>query len=97
MFSSSFIPLINKPARVTHKTATSIDNTFTNVYKNENKYPTGILATDISDHNIIFHLAPSEFRQQKERHQLIRLINSSNLKKIYNCYSESRLGTCKSS
>ena len=35
MFSNSFIPLINKPTRVTHKTATLVDNIFTNIYKNE--------------------------------------------------------------
>ena len=50
MFSNSFIPVINKPTRVTSKTATIIDNIFTNEYKNENKYMTGILTTDISDH-----------------------------------------------
>ena len=82
MFSNSFIPLINKPTRVTHKTATLIDNIFTNIYKNENKYLTGILTTDISDHYIIFHIAPLQFREQKEHHQLIRLINSSNLENI---------------
>ena len=32
MFSNSFIPLMNKPTRVTHKTATLIDNIFTNIY-----------------------------------------------------------------
>ena len=81
MFSNSFMPLINKPTRVTHKTATLIDNIFTNIYKNENKYLTGILTTDISDHYIVFHIAPLQFKQQKEHHQLIRLINSSNLEK----------------
>ena len=81
MFSYSLIPLINKPTRVTHKTATLIDNIFTNIYKHENKYLTGILTTDISDHYIIFHIAPSQFSQQKDHHQLIRLINSSDLEK----------------
>ena len=64
MFSDSFIPLINKPTRVTQKTATLIDNIFTNTYKNKNKYLTGILTTDISDHYILFHIAPLQFRQQ---------------------------------
>ena len=57
MFSNSFIPLIYKPTRVTLKTATIIDNIFTNAYENENKYMTGILTTDISDHYPIFHIA----------------------------------------
>ena len=79
MFSNSFIPLINKPTRVTHTTATLLDNIYTNIYINI--YLTGILTTDISDHYIIFHIAPSQFSQQKDHHQLIRLINSSNLEK----------------
>ena len=64
MFSNSFIPLMNKPTLVTHKTATLIDNIFTNIYIyiNENKYLTGIISTDISDHYIIFHIAPLQFR-----------------------------------
>ena len=50
MFSNSFIPLINTPTHITHDTAMIIDTIFTNKYENENKYMTGILTTDISDH-----------------------------------------------
>ena len=32
MFFNSFIQLIGTPTRVTHKTATLIDNIFTNIY-----------------------------------------------------------------
>ena len=51
------------------------------MYKSEDKYLTGILNTVIFDHYIIFHIAPSQFRQQKEHHQLIRFINSFSLEK----------------
>ena len=84
MFSNSFIPLINKPTRVTPKTATIIDNIFTKEYKNENKYLTGILTTDISDHYPIFHIASFENKPQEDNFHLIRLINSSNLEKYIN-------------
>ena len=84
MFSNSFIPLINKPTRVTSKTATIIDNIFTNEYKNENKYMTGILTTDISDHYPIFHIIQCQHKPHKDQYQLIRLINDSNLDKYIN-------------
>ena len=84
MFSNSFIPLINKPTRVTSKTATIIDNIFTNEYKNENKYMTGILTTDISDYYPIFHIIQCQHKPHKDQYQLIRLINDSNLDKYIN-------------
>ena len=84
MFSNSFIPLINKPTRVTHTTATIIDNIFTNKYENDNKYMTGILTTDISDHYPIFHITLCHKKPKEENYQLIRLINGSNLEKYKN-------------
>ena len=75
MFSNSFIPLVNKPTRITSNSATLIDNIFTNEYKNENKYMTGILITDISDHYPIFHIVQCQKKTQAETYQLIRLIN----------------------
>ena len=52
IFSHSFLPTINKPTRVTEKTATLIDNIFTNVdLKNS---MSSILYADISDHYPVF-------------------------------------------
>ena len=84
MFSNSFIPLINKPTRMILQTATIIDNIFTNKYENKNKYVTGILTTDISDHYPIFHIIPCQNKPKEENHQLIRLVNGSNLEKYIN-------------
>ena len=84
MFSNSFIPLVNKPTRITSNSATLIDNIFTNEYKNENKYMTEILITDISDHYPIFHIIQCQKKTQAETYQLIRLINESNLQKYIN-------------
>ncbi len=55
MFSSSFIPLINRPTRVTDSTASIIDNIFTN-HHDVNHSWTGIIPTDVSDHFSIFHI-----------------------------------------
>ena len=49
MFSSSFIPLITHPTRVTKNSATLIDNIFTNRLDSTNVL-NGILPTDVSDH-----------------------------------------------
>ena len=84
LFSNSFIPLINKPTRVIHNTATIIDYIFRNKYENYNKYMTGILTTDISDHYPIFHITLCHNKPKEENYQLIRLINVSNLEKYKN-------------
>ena len=51
MTSYSFYPSITKPTRITTKSATLIDNIFTNSHT---KQTAGILVTDISDHLPIF-------------------------------------------
>ena len=55
MFSLSFIPLINRPTRITDSSATIIDNIFTNCHDAGNCL-SGIMPTDVSDHFSIFHL-----------------------------------------
>ena len=53
-FSYGFIPLINRPTRVTETTATIIDHIYTNNYNVNSKLLQGILVTDVSDHFPIF-------------------------------------------
>ena len=50
--SNSFLPLIDKPTRITGKSATLIDNMYTNF--SINNCHSGILCTDFSDHFPIF-------------------------------------------
>ncbi len=52
-FSNGHIPTIIKPTRITHTSATLIDNLYINANKNT-KSISGIINTDISDHCIIF-------------------------------------------
>ena len=52
MYSNSYMPLINKPTRVTNQSMTLIDNIYTNC--THNNIERGIFFTDISDHLPIF-------------------------------------------
>lgn len=52
LFPHSFHPLIVVPTRVTQKTATLIDNFFTNVLNRTLK--SGVLSMDVADHCPIF-------------------------------------------
>ena len=54
MYSNSFIPLINKPTRVTEHSATLIDNVFTNGLTNIINSFQGILISDITGHYPVF-------------------------------------------
>ena len=52
LFSHMFIPLINRPTRITAHSATLIDNIFTNNVRC--KHFNGIVINDISDHLPVF-------------------------------------------
>ena len=54
LFSHCFLPLINRPTRITSHSASLIDNIFRNNLTSDSK--SGILFTDISDHLPIFTL-----------------------------------------
>ena len=56
LFTSSFFPLITKPTRITHHTATLIDNIFTNSLDESDESVNGIIFSDISDHLPIVHM-----------------------------------------
>ena len=57
MYSVGFIPLITRPTRVTHTSATLIDNIYSNQILDRDHSLNGIMMTDISDHYPIFHIA----------------------------------------
>ena len=57
MYSGGFIPLITRPTRVTHTSATLIDNIYSNQILDRDHSVNGIIMTDISDHYPIFHIA----------------------------------------
>ena len=53
VYSNGFIPLINRPTRVTDQSATLIDHILTNNFVGTNMYQ-GVLLSDITDHYPIF-------------------------------------------
>ena len=97
MYSNSFIPLINKPTRVTEHSATLIDNVFSNGLTNIIHSFQGILISDITDHfpvftiNISFSHKETEAvlvrRSYSERYKQssLRLNSDLDWNEIYNC------------
>ena len=76
--SSGFYPLIDKPTRVNTKSATTIDNIFTNVHNSSTL--SGILLTEITDHFPIFHMSCSSVdKKLKGKPHTFRKINKENL------------------
>ena len=59
LYSYAFVPLINRPTRVTSSSATLIDDIFTNNHNALVKSYQGIMVTDLSDHFPIFHINDS--------------------------------------
>ena len=59
LYSYLFLPCINRPTRITERSATLIDNIFTNNINNEELVINGILYNDISDHCPVFHISHS--------------------------------------
>ena len=49
LYQNSMIPIINKPTRVTRKSASAIDHIITNCFA-ESNFKTAIFKSDISDH-----------------------------------------------
>jgi hypothetical protein len=57
LFTSSFLPLITRPTRITEHTATLIANIFTNDLEQIESSKNGLVFSDISDHLPVFHIA----------------------------------------
>jgi hypothetical protein len=88
MFSYGFLPLVNKPTRVTKSSATIIDNIFSNCVSNCDS-TNGILVNDISDHYSVFHVDVSYSKIKNNKFILSRNLSEQNLKYfISKCKSE---------
>ena len=84
MFANSLIPLINRPTRVTDKTATLIDNIFSNNHNVDKTILQGNLTIEISDHYAQFHIMEIAKSITKDEYILTRIKNESNMKKYFN-------------
>ena len=82
MFARSFVPLINKPTRISKNNSTIIDHILTNAFINVN-YVTGIVKTDISDHFPVFVITETDVsKTQKSNFTFKRNINDLNLREF---------------
>ena len=93
MYANYFIPLINRPTRITIESSTLIDNIFSNNYNVNDRKVNGILKTDITDHYIIIHILSLKVEIScNDEHKIVRIINSSRIywesKKHWLVYSE---------
>ncbi|XP_065667861.1 uncharacterized protein LOC136088125 [Hydra vulgaris] len=80
IFQSGYIPIINKPTRVTSGSATSIDQIITNEFINT-KIKTGIFKTDISDHFPIFIISNKCIQPDAYKKKVTtRIINDTSIK-----------------
>ena len=78
LVSNSLYPLISKPTRITSRTATLIDNIFTNNL--EHSMNSGILYTDLSDHLPIFQVTHLKLDAESLcQKRLACLINSATI------------------
>lgn len=84
LFTSSFLPVINKPTRITYHTATLIDNIFTNNINNIRNSKSGVIFSDISDHLPIVHVSDIDIF---EKHRCKYGKNTENtliIQRVYN-------------
>ena len=76
LFSHGFIPLINRPTRITEQTATIIDNIYTNNLNVNDQNLQGILSPNVSDHEAVFHLIDLKLnKKSSDMTHLIRRMN----------------------
>jgi hypothetical protein len=83
LYSYSLFPLITKPTRITHNTATLIDNIFLNDISLVNTI-SGILFTEISDHFPIFTIISNSITTSKSNIRRNRILSSRNIEKFKN-------------
>ena len=81
MFEYGFMPCISKPTRVTSKSATLIDNIFTNNYSSYSSSLNGILYTDVSDHFPTSHIDVMSLTDNEPKCIHKRDFNKSNIEK----------------
>lgn len=84
LYSHSMIPAISKPTRITHNTATLIDNIYVSAKKIKS-INSGIILTDLSDHFPVFTFI--DHKEQNKKRKLYvkhRVLNNAALDGIKN-------------
>ena len=83
LFCNGFLPVIVKPTRITHSSATLIDHIYTNNITN--KSHSGIIITDLADHFGTFHSVEIKPANAKKYTSKVRYFSAKNLSKFTNC------------
>ena len=84
--SNGFIPNISKPTRITHSSATLIDNIYTKS-KSQFSCKSAIITADISDHYpvVLFMPRPTKCHKQEENSKVykeMRILKNDKLKNV---------------
>ena len=87
MYAISFVPLINRPTRITESSATLIDNIFNNYFDGLTKGIQCILVTDINDHFPVVYINDESKKQEKEVIVMERIHSSENKNLFYKALS----------
>ena len=82
LFSYAFLPQISKPTRVTSRSATLIDNVFSNDTLDDPAKLSGILYTDLSDHFPIFYIDHSGYADPAKQIVKKRIYNAENMQRF---------------
>ena len=86
LFTHMFIPLINRPTRLTSHSATLIDNIFTNF--SSQTTDNGIILNDLSDHLSVFAFSSTKTNSRKYETNCTRDYNKLNLSKFQTSLSQ---------
>ncbi len=86
LLTSSYIPLVLKPTRITQRTATLIDNIFSNDIEVIDSSSNGITFSDISDHLPVVHVRNFETLTETIQNEYVfkRDFNDSNTQSFTN-------------
>ena len=88
IYSNGYIPVINRPTRVTSQTATLIDHIVTNNFIGKSLYQ-GVLLTDITDHYPIFSITHDDsINLSDDEYIVYRNMKSENFDRFYHRISE---------
>ena len=98
LYENGMIPTINKPTRITKKTATAIDHILTNQFINVN-FKTTIFKTDISDHFPVCFILSSKEKLVESKHTYVykRVITDEATERFNQAFYETdwlEIGTC---
>ena len=87
IFQHSFVPIVNKPTRVTKSNATLVDYIITNSFIDQENF-TGIIKTNISDHFPIFTISMKHRLHSSDKKVTIRKVNADTIQEFRDIVSE---------